>query len=174
MKRSDISLIWGAVFLLLIYGAGTALLLTWGITHTTINQTPDTFLFLPQNSITIPTPLSTILELYTSPLEVLVILMYLLPIVEYIYFIVKTNTLSHIPSQNIGVVLYLCLGIFLPAVLYCCAGQLISHMDLDLQLLAGIKAHFNHMLGSSALASLAVSITYIIDIVNTYKSSSKE
>lgn len=173
MKSSNISLIWGGIFLLLVYGASIAILLAQGITHTPIT---DTGITLPTtySGIVIQTPLSTVIELFTFPIGIFIILMYLIPVSEYIRDIVKDNEYLESLSQNIQIVIYICLGIFLPTVLYCCATLLIPHMGMDISLLKGLQTHLYCMCGAGGLASLAVSITYIRGIIILIKSKKQE
>lgn len=170
MKRSDTSLIWGAIFLLLVYGASIALLLTHGITYTPI---PDTEIIFPSTGIVIQTPVSTVIKLFTFPVGIFIILLYLIPVLEYIRDIVTDHKFESL-SQTIQFVIYICLGIFLPATLYCCAGMLIPHMGMDVALLEGLQTHLYCMFGATALASLAVSITYLRGIIILIKSKKKE
>lgn len=173
MKRSEISLIWGGIFLLLVYGASIAIFLAQGITHTPIT---DTGITLPTtySGIVIQTPISTVLKLFTFPIGIFIILLYLIPVYEYIRDIVEDNKYFESLSQNIQIVTYICLGMFLPTVLYYCAELLIPHMGLDITLLEGLQTHFCCMYGAAGLASLAVSIAYIRGIIILIKSKKQE
>lgn len=171
MKRSDISLIWGAIFLLLVYGASIALLLTHGITYTPI---PDTEIIFPSTGIVIQTPVSTVIKLFTFPVGIFIILMYLIPVLEYIRDIVKDNEYFELLSQNIQFVIYVCLGIFLPSVLYCCATLLIPHMGMDISLLKGLQIHLYCMYFASFITAGAVIVTYLRGMAIHIKSKKKE
>lgn len=171
MKRSDISLIWGAIFLLLVYGASIALLLTHGITYTPI---PDTEIIFPSTGIVIQTPVSTVIKLFTFPVGIFIILLYLIPVLEYIRDIVKDNEYFESLSQNIQFVIYVCLGIFLPSVLYCCATLLIPHMGMDISLLKGLQIHLYCMYFASFITAGAVIVTYLRGMAIHIKSKKKE
>lgn len=171
MKRSDISLIWGAIFLLLVYGASIALLLTHGITYTPI---PDTGIIFPSTGIIIQTPVSTVIKLFTFPVGIFIILLYLIPVLEYIRDIVKDNEYFESLSQNIQFVIYVCLGIFLPSVLYCCATLLIPHMGMDISLLKGLQIHLYCMYFASFITAGAVIVTYLRGMAIHIKSKKKE
>ena len=171
MKRSDISLIWVAIFLLLVYGASIALLLTHGITYTPI---PDTGIIFPSTGIIIQTPVSTVIKLFTFPVGIFIILLYLIPVLEYIRDIAKDNEYFESLSQNIQFVIYLCLGIFLPSVLYCCATLLIPHMGMDISLLKGLQIHLYCMYFASFITAGAVIVTYLRGMAIHIKSKKKE
>lgn len=173
MKFSNISLIWGGIFLLSVYGASIAILLAQGITHTPIT---DTGITLPTtySGIVIQTPLSTVIELFTFPIGIFIILMYLIPVSEYIRDIVKDYEYFESLSQNIQFVIYVCLGIFLPSVLYCCATLLIPHMGMDISLLKGLQIHLYCMYFVSFITAGAVIVTYLRGMAIHIKSKKKE
>ncbi len=173
MKSSNISLIWGGIFLLLVYGASIAILLAQGITHTPIT---DTGITLPTtySGIVIQTPLSTVIELFTFPIGIFIILMYLIPVSEYIRDIVKDYEYFESLPQNIQIVIYFCLGIFLPAVLYSCATLLIPHMGMDISLLKGLQIHLYCMYFASFIAAGAVIVTYLGGMAIHIKSKKQE
>lgn len=173
MKRSDISLIWGAIFLLLVYGASIAIFLVQGITHTPIT---DTGITLPTtySGIVIQTPVSTVIKLFTFPIGIFIILMYLIPVLEYIRDIVEDHEYFESLSQNIQLTIYICLGILLPTVLYCCATLLIPHMGMDISLLKGLQIHLYCMYFASFIALGAVIVTYLRGMAILIMSKKKE